>query len=316
MTGYLKQSPIALQFVTFIGFFIGFFLIYITGLQLLLEPLTGHTIMEIQNGDLTDPNLIGYLKITQFFYTVIVYFVPAAIFAYLWQPSPARYLGLKPAPKAIQIVLALMGIYGALWVAGFVSDWNQTWNVPQDARDMQAQAEKLVNVMLRMPSIKDLIINLILVAIIPSIAEELFFRGVFQRLLIKSTRRVWLSVVLSSIFFSAVHGEILDFMAIAVLGFVLGAIYVLSGNLWLSILAHILNNGAKVVMMYLFQHGMIQTDPSKDTPVAWYTALLCLIVTIGLLWALRQKSTPMVMTDPVKQAGDKDVDRIGMDENQ
>ncbi|MBC9931585.1 CPBP family intramembrane glutamic endopeptidase [Chitinophaga qingshengii] len=316
MTGYLKQSPPALQFVTFFGFFIGFMLIYNTALMLLMEPLTGHTLEGLQLGDIKDPNLIAYLKITQFLYSIIVYLVPAGLFAYLWQPNPWRYLGLKPAPTAIQILLALMAMISVTWFSGFTGDWNQTWNVPQAARDMQQQAEKLIATITRMPTPKDLVINLILMAIVPAVTEEVFFRGVFQRLLIKSTNRVWLSVFLSAIFFSFIHFEMLGFVPRVVLGFTLGAIYVLSGNLWLPILAHIMNNGYLVVMLYLFQHGHIKTDPAKDTPVAWYIGLFSLVVTIGLLWALRRKSTPMDMTDPAPPVDKDGIHSIGMDENQ
>ncbi|WP_160712167.1 CPBP family intramembrane glutamic endopeptidase [Chitinophaga solisilvae] len=315
MTGYLKQSPTSLQFVTFIGFFIGFMLLYIVAMQLLMEPLTGHSLVELQTGDLSDPNLLGYVKITQFFYSIVVYFVPAAIFSYLWQPYPFRYLGLKTAPNAWQLLLSVMAMYSVLWFAGLLNDWNQTWNVPKEFRDMQQQAEKLVTAMLRMPRLQDLFINFILVAIVPAIAEELFFRGVLQRLVIKSTGKVWLGVFITAIIFSAIHGEMLGFLARVVLGFTLGAIYVLTGNLWLCILAHVLNNGSQVVMMYLFQHGLMKTDPTKDSPVAWYIGILSAVVTVGLLWALRQKSSPEDMTDRT-MAAREEADRIGMDENQ
>ncbi|CAL1521182.1 CPBP family intramembrane glutamic endopeptidase [Chitinophaga sp. MM2321] len=315
MTGYLKQSPLPLQFVTFIGFFFGFTSLYLVGVGTLFPMLTGHSLAALQNVDLKDANLIGYLKITQFLYTIISYFIPAAVFAYLWQPSPMRYLGLKPAPKGWQVLLALMVMYSVLWFAGLVNQWNQTWNVPQAARDMQAQTEQLVKIMLHMPQPKDLLINLLLIAAVPAIAEELFFRGVLQRLMIKSTGKVWLSVFITAILFSAVHLEMLGFMARVVLGFVLGAIYVISGNLWLSIFAHILNNGLQVIMIYMFQHGMMKTDPTKDTPVAWYIGLLSFVVTIGLMWALSKKSTPMDMTDKPEKVENKDVDHIGVDEN-
>ena len=314
MTGYLKQSSTLLQFVTFLGFFFGFFAIYIAALQMITPAMTGQSLEAIQNGAFNDPNLIGYLKITQFFYTIVAFFVPAALFAYLWQPYPATYLGLKPAPKGIQILIALFAMYGVLPLAGLLGEWNETWPISQSARDMQAMAEKLLAVMLRMPTIKDLLINLVLVAIIPAIGEELFFRGVLQRLIIKSTRKVWLSVFITSILFSAIHGEVLGFMPRVLLGFGLGAIYVISGNLWLSILAHILNNGSQVVMLYLFQHGMTKDDPMKDTPLAWYYVALSIPVTIALFWALSKKSTPMLMIDPVEKKKD-DVDEIGMDEN-
>ncbi|HVI43903.1 MAG TPA: CPBP family intramembrane glutamic endopeptidase [Chitinophaga sp.] len=316
MTGYLKQSPLFLQFVTFLGFFFGFTFLYLFGLQAIIGPLTGHSLAELQSGDLTDPNLIGYLKIIQLFYSIVTYFIPAALFCYLWQPYPVEYLGVKPGPRGWQIVLSLMAIYSVLWAAGLLNEWNQTWPVPQEARQMQAAAERVIKMMLSMPRLQDLFVNLFLVGIVPAIAEELFFRGVLQRLIIKSTRKVWLGVFITAVIFSAMHGEILGFMARVILGFVLGAIYVISGNLWLSIFAHILNNGMQVVMMYLFQHGMTKTDPTKDTPVEWYIGLLSAAVTVGLLWALKKKSDDVDMTDRLDRPDSgTDANSIGMDEN-
>ena len=314
MTGYLKKSPVFLQFITFLGFFFGFFAISIIGLGTVTQAATGQTLEALQNGALTDPNLIGYVKITQFFYSIIAFFIPAALFAYLWQPYPAAYLGLKK-PGPWQIVLALLAMYGCFPLASMLGEWNQTWPLPASAREMEALAEKLLRAMLRMPTLKDLFVNLFLVAIIPAIAEELFFRGILQRLIIKSTRKVWLSVFITAILFSLIHGEMLGFMPRLVLGFTLGAIYVISGNLWLSIFAHVLNNGLQVMMLYLFQHGMIKDDPMKDTPVAWYYVALSIPVTIGLFWALSKQSTPMVMADPPEKADNDQVDEIGMDEN-
>ncbi|MFY0252972.1 lysostaphin resistance A-like protein [Chitinophaga sp. 30R24] len=316
MTGYLKQSSIFLQLVTFIGFFFGFFTLYLTGLAAITPSLTGQSLEAIQNGTFTDPNLVGYLKITQFLYTIVAFFVPAALFAYLWQPYPVSYLGLKPAPSALQIILALLAMYGCLPLANQLGEWNQTWPISQAARDAEAMAEKLLTVMLKMPTLKDLIINLLLVAIIPAMAEEFFFRGILQRLLIKSTRNIWVGVFITAVLFSAIHGEMTGFMPRLILGFALGAIYVVSGNLWLSIFAHVLNNGLQVVMLYLFQHGMVKDDPMKDTHIEWYYVALSIPVTIGLFWALSKKSAPMAMIDPVeKDKEDDDINHIGTDEN-
>ncbi|MEC5147883.1 type II CAAX endopeptidase family protein [Chitinophaga sp. 212800010-3] len=310
MTGYLKQSPVLMQFVTFLGFFFGFFAIYLFALGLITPGITGQSLEALQNGALVNPNFIGYLKITQFFYSIVAFFVPAALFAYLWQPYPMTYLGLKPAPKGIQVVLALVAIYGCLIIASPLGEWNKTWPVPDAVKDAAALAEKLLEVFLKMPTITDLLINLVLIAIVPAIAEEFFFRGVLQRLLIKATRNVWIGVFIASVIFSAIHGDILGFMPRLLLGIGLGAIYVFSGNLWLAIYAHILVNGMQVLMLYLFQHGMLKEDPAKDGTVEWYYVALAIPVTIGVFWALRKKSDPMPMIDPVEAATDK-VDEIG-----
>lgn len=314
MTGYLKQSPISMLFATFFGFFFGFLTLYAFGLMKITPGIMGRSMEELMAGNLTDPNSLGYLKITQFLYSVVAFFVPAAIFAYLWQPKPMQYLGFK-SPSGIQIALTLLAMYGCLPLAGLLGDWNQSFPFSQDTRDQQALAERLLGAMLKMPTLKDLFVNLILVAIVPAIAEELFFRGVLQRLVTRATGKVWLSVFITAVLFSAIHMEWLGFLPRIVLGFALGAIYVISGNLWLAILAHVLNNGMQVVFLYLFQHGMIKDDPMKETSVAWYYVALSIPVTIGLFWALSKKSTPMPMIEPVTKTDRDGVDHIGSDEN-
>ncbi|SEW12754.1 CPBP family intramembrane glutamic endopeptidase [Chitinophaga arvensicola] len=314
MTGYLKQSPISMLFVTFFGFFFGFLMIYVTGLMMITPSIMGKSMEELMTANLTDPNSLGYLKITQFLYSVVAFFVPAALFCYLWQPKPMQYLGFK-SPSGIQVILTLVAMYGCLPLAGLLGDWNQSFPFSQSLRDQQALAERLLGAMLKMPTIGDLLVNLVLVAIVPAIAEELFFRGVLQRLVIKATGRVWISVFITAILFSAIHNEWMGFLPRVVLGFALGAIYVISGNLWLAILAHILNNGMQVVFLYLFQHGIVKDDPMKETSLAWYYVALSIPVTIGLFWALSKKSTPMTMTDPVKKDDRDGIDKIGSDEN-
>jgi membrane protease YdiL (CAAX protease family) len=301
MTGYLRRTPTFLQFLTFLGVFFFFFVVYLLVLNYITPKVVGMSLESMQGKALTDPNLVGYLKITQFFYSIAAFFLPAAIFAFLWQPKPVSFLGLKPMPSLIQIVLALLALYASLPFAGWLGEWNETWPLPQQFKDMEKAAEQLLTVMLKMPTIQDLFVNLILVAIVPAIAEELFFRGVLQRLITQSTRSVWVGLLITSVVFSAIHGEAFGFLPRIVLGFIIGAIYALSGSLWLSIFAHILNNGMQVVWLYLFQHGVISEDPMKNTPVAWYLILLSIPATIFLLWALKRKSAPTQWLEPVKQ---------------
>ncbi|RFS23474.1 CPBP family intramembrane metalloprotease [Chitinophaga silvatica] len=298
MTGYLRQTPIFLQIITFLGFFFGFFVVYLLLLNSITPALVGMSLEEMQSQVFANPNLVGYLKITQFFYSIAVFFIPAALFAYLWQPHPMRYLGLKPMPSILQIAISVLALYCSLPFVGWLGEWNKTWPVPQQFREMEKMADQLLKVILKMPTIKDLFANLFLVAIIPAIAEELFFRGVLQRLIINATNKVWFGVFITAIIFSAIHGEAFGFMPRILLGFILGAVYAISGSLWLSILTHVVNNGMQVIWLYLFQHGVIKDDPMQDTPVAWYLVLISIPVTIGLLWALSKKSNPRQFEEP------------------
>lgn len=302
MTGYLRQSPTFLQLITFIGFFLLFFAVYIFALHVISPMAVGMSLEEMQSKVFANPNLVGYLKITQLFYTIVAFFVPAAIFAYLWKQRPAEYLGLKTMPSFLQVILALLVMYGCLPAVGWLGQWNESLPIPQELRNLEKTAEQLLGVMLKMPSIADLFINLFLVAIIPAIGEELFFRGVMQRLITETTRKPWLSIFITAILFSAIHGDALAFIPRIALGFIIGAIYLVSGSLWLAIFAHILNNGMQVIWLYLFQHGIVKDDPMQATPVAWYLAVLSIPVAIGLLWALKKKSAPYQLITPKEEA--------------
>ena len=297
MNGYLREHPPILHFVTIIGFFMGFFVINLLAIGVLAPKLTGYTIIEIQEGVLTNPALVGPQKWIQFFYSFNVFLLPAVVFSYLWQPYPATYLGLKTRPSWMQLALTVVLFLCALPFANSMAEWNQTWNLPKQARELQETGQMLTRAMLRMPHFSDLIINLILMAILPAIAEELFFRGVLQRVMINMTRKRWLSVVFTAVIFSALHLDMLGFMPRIALGVVLGGIYLVTGNLWLAILAHVINNGMLVVQSYLFQHGLSGTDPMVDDFLPWYFAVISLAVTAGLFWALIKRSPDPIQVE-------------------
>ncbi|NIG52489.1 CPBP family intramembrane glutamic endopeptidase [Chitinophaga sp. Cy-1792] len=299
MNGYLKQYPAILQFVTIIGFFVGFLALSLLLITLLSPYLTGYTALEVQTKVLTDHSLIGSQRLIQTIYTCTAFFVPSAIFCYLWQPEPATYLGLKTRNSFMQILLVIVLYFCVMPFANVLGEWNHTWNLPASAFDIQRRNEELIKAMLYMPKINDLVLNLLCMAVVPAIAEELLFRGVIQRVMINMTRQRWLSVVFTGIIFSAVHGEMLDFLMIALLGMVLGAVYVLTNNLWLAILIHAVNNGSMVVYSYLYQHGKSTTDPMKDSHMPWYLGLASLVVTVGLFAALSRRSPNQIQVETV-----------------
>ena len=86
--------------------------------------------------------------------------------------------------------------------------------------------------------------------IIVPFAEELFFRGVLY-LWLRQRFGVWTGLLVSSILFGILHGEISVGVAAAVLGMVLAWTYEKSGSLWASVIIHILNNAAKILLLYL-----------------------------------------------------------------
>ena len=81
-------------------------------------------------------------------------------------------------------------------------------------------------------------------------AEELLFRGVLYPLL-RQRWGIWIAVILSSLLFGLVHGEVAVGLTAFLLGILLAVVYEYSGSLWTSILIHVVNNSSKIALLYL-----------------------------------------------------------------
>lgn len=84
------------------------------------------------------------------------------------------------------------------------------------------------------------ILLLCLIAVIPAVFEELFFRGAVLSALSKKPdvrAMVW-----SAIFFTLMHGSVFNIPSTLVAGFVLAAASYYSGSVYVAMLAHFFNN--------------------------------------------------------------------------
>src|SRR5207344_1198984 len=100
-------------------------------------------------------------------------------------------------------------------------------------------------------SVLSLAINLFIIAFLPALGEELFFRGMMQKLFSQLTKNNHLAIIITSIIFSAIHLQFYGFLPRMVLGIFLGYLLVWSGSLWLPILAHFVNNASAVLFTFL-----------------------------------------------------------------
>jgi membrane protease YdiL (CAAX protease family) len=115
----------------------------------------------------------------------------------------------------------------------------------------------------------------------------LFFRGVLLSWLKDSFRNKHLAVWLSAIVFSAIHIQFFGFFPRMLLGAYLGYLFLWTGSLWTSVLAHFLNNAIVVITAFLFNIGYIATnyDMENSGENGWLVALSfgVTVVLIGYL---------------------------------
>lgn len=96
------------------------------------------------------------------------------------------------------------------------------------------------------------LVTLLLVAVLPCVAEESVYRGFFYQ----EYRRVnpWKAVVLSGVLFGLMHGNLNQFCYATVMGIVFALLIEATGSLLSTMLVHFLVNGLSVVMIYVYPH--------------------------------------------------------------
>ncbi len=118
------------------------------------------------------------------------------------------------------------------------------------------------------------------IALLPAVCEELFFRGLLQNLFIRKTKSVLASLIIVSAIFSAVHADLPNFMARFVMGLLLGMLYQYSGKLWTSMAFHFLNNAIAATLLWCEVKGVVLGD-IEDFPL--YIIIISVLFIVGFV---------------------------------
>jgi membrane protease YdiL (CAAX protease family) len=138
---------------------------------------------------------------------------------------------------------------------------------------MEDQTEKLVRLWLDNDSLWILAVNVILIALVPAISEELIFRGFLQTLLSQLVTNKHIAVWCTAIVFSAIHMQFEGFFPRVILGLVLGYLMLWSGNIAYPMIAHFANNAVQVILQFFVRH-----DPSRMSDMDNYKVPIWLVL--------------------------------------
>ena len=125
---------------------------------------------------------------------------------------------------------------------------------------MEEQANTFIQNLLNQEGYYNLAINIVLLAILPALGEELFFRGIIQKKLTYIIINPHLSILITSIVFSAIHLQFFGFLPRLILGLILGYFFYYSENLWMPILAHFSHNALSVFALFFTKHELRETQ--------------------------------------------------------
>ena len=135
-----------------------------------------------------------------------------------------------------------------------------------------------------MDSLLDLGINLILIAIIPAVGEELLFRGYLQESFSKWLQNAHLAIIFSAFLFSAIHLQFHGFFPRFILGILLGYLFFWSGSIMIPIFAHFVNNALVVIFSYTSFINYSSVTDYKTTFVHALFSFMSIVLLLFLLY--------------------------------
>jgi membrane protease YdiL (CAAX protease family) len=268
---------------------------------LIAVPFFGFSkVATLLNGvNMTDPESISMLKFFQVSQTIGLFILPSFIVAYLIFDDTLHSLQLMKASGTVPSVLTIGLIFALNPFINLLGEFNSGMHFPewlsgmeQWMRNAEDSAAKLTEVFLETDQIQVLLFNLVMVAVLPALGEELLFRGVIQKILIGLTKNNHAGIWLSAALFSALHMQFFGFFPRMILGAVFGYLLVWSGSLWLPVLAHFVNNAGAVIALYLIDKGMIGPviEDFGARPGTWGYAISGFVIGLILLLIIRQQT--------------------------
>ena len=220
------------------------------------------------------PENASAMKVMQLASTLMMFFLPAFLFATIVHKKPFSFLGFNKKISLQQIGFVIIIAWMAIFVGGILGDLNERIPIPKHLQDSFRKAEDAYNdqvlAIAKMNNIKDYLLALIIIALAPAIVEETFFRGTVQQFLIRWFGNPWIAIFVTSVIFSAIHFSYYGFLTRASLGIILGLLFYYSKNIWLNILAHFLNNAIAVTILYIYSlHGKPPKEALDDHFPIW-----------------------------------------------
>lgn len=212
--------------------------------------------------DYNDPDNLKFLKFLQTLQGIGLFIIPAFIIGYIFHSNTSVYLKFNPVKKRL-VGLTIFIFLASIPLINSIAVFNQNMQLPEWLSGLErwmqqkeASALELTEAFLKMDTFGSLLFNIFMIGILPSIGEELIFRGVLQRIFAEWTKNIHWGIAIAAIFFSAMHLQFYGFLPRMLLGVILGYLFYWSGSIWIPIVGHFVNNTVAVIAYYFYGDQM------------------------------------------------------------
>lgn len=245
---------------------------------------------------LSNPDMLPIVKLFQALQTVGLFLFPGIVWAWFYTKPIKKSFMLGKFIRAEMVLFLFLLVLVAVPMINWLAELNGQIVFPDGLKSLEysfrsneARAESFMFALLKTDSVFVLFVNLFVVAVLPAVAEEVFFRGVLQNEIERSMRHSVWAVLITAFIFSAFHFQFFTFLPRFILGIILGLVYVWSRNLWMPIVFHFFNNAMTVIAWFWFSPEIINEniDTLGTYNNMWMLALLSTLVVSLFLYYVR-----------------------------
>lgn len=297
-----------------VGLYFTFFILFGAIGVIVGEVLSGTdlstNIVQIMK-DLGDNDKVFGFKIIQLLGSFGAFVVSAIVFVRVFvKEKPATYFGFTgvfPAPGVFVLVLIIA--VSAMPVVSYISSLNQLIDLPaemkKEADAMQNNYDIQALAFLKADNISVLFFNLLVLAIVPALGEELLFRGAFMQTFYRLFNGgIHWPIFITAILFSVLHLEFYNFIPILLMGMLFGYMYYWTGNIMVSIWAHFVNNAIVVVTSYflsLYPNNQYLSYNYTPSLVVTIVSAVVFAGALFLFYRSTKKFHPVAVVDETTQ---------------
>jgi uncharacterized protein len=245
-----------------------FFILSMTGILFAIPLFNTNLFRDITvYMDYQNPDNVAVLKYLQIIQSISLFLLPALFAGFFFDRNMGTYLGINRISTFRIFFATMLIMFVSLPMINWLTSVNGMIRLPDFLKgvenwmkESEDKAAGLTESFLNVDTAGGLLINLLMIAIIPSIGEELFFRGLLQRLLSEWFRNVHLGIFIIAFLFAAIHLQFYGFLPRMLLGVFFGYLFYWTRSIWIPIFAHFLNNGSAVILSFLANRSIVSPE--------------------------------------------------------
>jgi uncharacterized protein len=244
---------------------------------------------EITSGEMSEELRIPLLVMQGSATCVGLIVIPMLAYRFMLKMRIDQLVGSN---SILVFVLTAIAVVVFMLPNSIVIEWNANLNFSggfwEWAKALEQKGEVMTKFFTAFQSHGEFAVGLIIIAVLPAIGEEFAFRGWLQPAIQQVSGNPHVAIWISAALFSAFHFQFFGFVPRMLLGAMFGYLMYWSNNLWVPMVAHFVNNGFTVVMLYLHQLNLIQFDTESNEALPLKLVIPSTILFVFLILFLRK----------------------------